>query len=178
MANDQAPRAAAKSGMSFLLMAAAILLIAGLMGWLAMQRQDEGATTVAEADTTAAQVDTGAPPEAVVSDTAFEQNIKSYRGRVIEIASVQFSAGLSPQTFWVDLPTGQPFLVKLDSAMVARGAAVPTSGRLSVIGTVQEKTPELVAQWVQQGVLEDDQQRMQAEFGSSYIEARLVRPAR
>ena len=35
-------------------------------------------------------------------------------GRVVEIASVQFSAGLSPQTFWVDLPTGQPFLVKLE----------------------------------------------------------------
>lgn len=177
MANDQAPRGDARSGSSFLLMGLAIVLIAGLFGWLAMQSREQGATTVAEGDTTAVPSEDSGPPAEVVTDTAFEQNMRTYRGRDIQLTGVLYSAGLSPQTFWVELPTGQPFLVKLDSTLVTRRASLPTSGRLNITGAVREKDAALVSQWVQQGVLQNDDQRMQAEFGSTYIEARQVRSA-
>ena len=176
MANDQAPRAAAKSGASFLLMVVAILAIAGLMGWLAMQQRERGATAVAEgAGTDSAAV--GTLTAEVVSDTAFEQNMRTYRGREIQLPAARFSAGLSPQTFWIELPTGQPFLVKLDSAMIAAGTTPPTGGTLHIVGTVQSKDPALVSQWMQSGVLQTDDQKLQAEFGTTYMEARQIRPA-
>lgn len=178
MANDQAPRAGTRSGSSVMLMALAVLLIAGLFGWLLMQRDDRGATTVAEADTLAVEEEASGPPAEVVTDTAFEQNMRQYRGRDVQLSAVTFSAGLSPQTFWVELPSGQPFLVKLDSTMVARNVAPPSGGRLRITGTVREKDAALVSQWLQQGVLTSDDQRLQAEFGSTYLEARQVRPAR
>lgn len=174
MANDQAPRAP-RSGINVLLMVAAIVAIAGLFGWLAMQPRRGGETTVAEGDTTA-QPSTSSAPAEVVTDTAFEQNMKTYRGRDVQL-TVPFSAGLSPQTFWVELPTGQPLLVKLDSTLLAQGVKPPTGGRLAITGAVQEKDAATVAQWLQQGVLQNDDQRMQAEFGTTYIEARQIRPA-
>ena len=177
MANDQAPRAAAKSGASFLLMVVAILAIAGLMGWLAMQQRERGATAVAEgAGTDSAAV--GTLTAEVVSDTAFEQNMRTYRGREIQLPAARFSAGLSPQTFWIELPTGQPFLVKLDSSMVAAGAVPPTGGVLDIVGAVREKDAATLTAWLQQGVLQNEDQRLQAEFGSTYMEARQIRPAR
>jgi cytochrome c-type biogenesis protein CcmH/NrfG len=177
MANDPASPAAARGGMSLVLMAVAVLSIAALFGWLAMQTKDQGATTVAEADTTAEAEEIAGPPAEAVSDTAFEQNMRTYRGRDVRLTA-KVSAGLSPQTFWLELPTGQPFLVKLDSAMVARGATPPTGGRVAVTGAVRAKDAALVGQWLQQGVLQNEDQRMQAEFGGTYIEARQVRPAR
>lgn len=175
MANDQAPKAA-RSGLSVLLMLAAIVLIAALFGYLAMQPKEQGATTVAEGDT-AVQAEESGPPAEVVTDTAFEQNMRTYRGRDVRLSAVTFSAGLSPQTFWVELPTGQPFLVKLDSTLVARGVTPPTGGRLQITGAVREKDAALTSQWLQQGVLQNEDQRMQAEFGTTYIEARQIRPA-
>ena len=175
MAKDRAPQA---GGPNVLIMGASIILIAALMGWLFMQQQNRAEATVATGDSAAAApVASGAPPAHVVSDSVFEQNVKTYVGQVVEITGIAYSSGLSPQTFWVDLPSGMPFLVKLDDALVAAGTALPTSGRVTIVGTVQSKDEATVAQWLQSGVLQDDNQRQQAEFGTTYIEARQVRPA-
>ena len=179
MANDQAPRAAG-GGTNFMIVGVSVLLIVALMAWLFMQEQSRADTTVAEGDTTEAATAAGpggAAPAQTVNDTVFEQNVKNYVGQVVEITSVKFSSGLSPQTFWVELPTGQPFLVKLDSALVAAGTTPPSSGMLNIVGTVQAKDAALVSQWMQTGVPQNDDQKIQAEFGTTYMEARQIRPA-
>lgn len=177
MANDQAPRVG--GGTNFLIVGVSVLMIVALMAWLFMQEQSRAEATVAEGDTAAVAEagPAGAAPAQTVNDTVFEQNVKTYVGQVVEITKVKFSSGLSSQTFWVELPTGQPFLVKLDSALVASGATPPTGGTLHIVGTVQSKDPALVAQWMQSGVLQNDDQKIQAEFGTTYMEARQIRPA-
>lgn len=179
MANDQGPKASVGAS-NILIVGISVLMVVALMAWLFIQQQNRAAATVAAVDSTAAapagEVG-GAAPTHSVSDTVFEQNVKTYVGQVVEVKGVKFSSALSPQTFWVELPSGAPFLIKLDSAMVAAGTAPPASGALNIVGTVQNKDAALVSQWVQSGVLQNDDQKMQAEFGTTYIEARQIRPA-
>lgn len=165
-------------GTNILIVGVSVLLVVALMAWLVMQQPDGAQATVAEGDTTAVPAEVaGAAPQQTVNDTVFEQNVKTYVGQVVRLTSVRFSSALSPQTFWVELPSGAPFLVKLDSAMVAAGEAPPTSGALNIVGTVQAKDAALVGQWLQSGVLQNADQQMQAEFGTTYLEARQIRPA-
>jgi len=153
-------------------------LILALMGWLYMQQGNRAGAAVAEADTAVAEAEVaGPPPSQVVTSAQFEPNVRTYVDQVVELTDARYQAGLSPQTFWIELPTGAPFLVKLDSAMVAAGKAVPTSGSLDIIGTVKRKDNALVGQWLASGVLTNDDQRMQAEFGTTYLDARQIRPA-
>jgi len=119
----------------------------------------------------------GEAPSQVVNSATFEPNVKSYVDQVVELTDAKFQAGLSSQTFWIELPTGAPFLVKLDSAMVASGARPPTGGTLDIVGTVKAKDNALVGQWMTAGVLQSEDQRMQAEFGTTYLDARQIRPA-
>jgi len=178
MANDKAPRAAAGGGATYVIVGISIVLILALMAWLHVQSGTERIATVAGADSAAAESEVaGPPPSQVVNSTQFEASQKTYVDQVVELTDARYQAGLSPQTFWIELPTGAPFLVKLDSAMVAAGKAVPTNGTLDIIGTVKQKDNALVAQWLAAGVLTNDDQRLQAEFGTTYLDARQIRPA-
>lgn len=168
----------AGGGTNILIVGVSVLLVAALMAWLVMQQPDGSEAVVAEGDTTGAVVETAAvAPQHTVDGTAFEQNMRSYVGQVVALNGVRFSSGLSRQTFWLELPSGAPYLVKLDSAMVAAGTTPPAGGTLDIVGTVKEKDAALVAQWLQSRVLETEDQQMQAEFGTTYLEARQIRPA-
>ena len=179
MAHEKGPRVAAGGGATYAIVGVSMVLILALMGWLYTQKGTEPTATMAGADSTAPAptVAAGPAPSQVVNRAQFEANVKSYVDQVVEITDARYQAGLSPQTFWIELPTGAPFLVKLDSAMVASGKAVPTSGTLDIIGTVKQKDNALVGQWVASGVLTNDDQRMQAEFGTTYLDAREIRQA-
>lgn len=165
-------------GTNILIVGVSVLLVAALMAWLVMQQPDGAEATIAEGDTAAVVAGaTGPAPAHTVSDTLFEQNVGSYIGQVVEVTTARYSSALSPQTFWLELPSGTPFLVKLDSAMVAAGTAAPAGGVLNIVGTVQQKDAAVVGQWLESGVLQNADQQMQAEFGTTYLEARQIRPA-
>jgi hypothetical protein len=152
MANEKA----ASTGGTVAMVGVSVVLILGLMGWLFVQERNRAAATVAEGDT-AAVAAPGAPaggpaPSQVVTSQEFEPNVKSYVDQVVELTDAKYQAGLSPQTFWLELPSGAPFLVKLDSALVAAGTPIPTGGTLDIVGTVRNKDAATVAQWVSAGV--------------------------
>jgi hypothetical protein len=44
-------------------------------------------------------------------------------------------------------------------------------------GVVQEKNDAVLDEWEQSGVLESDDHRLQAEYGSTYLQARRIEPA-
>ncbi len=84
---------------------------------------------------------------------------------------------LGPQAYWLDMPNDVPFLMKADSSLVSEGTfdmEVGTS--YSVVGTMHAMTDSVLAAWEEQGALTEEGQRMQAEFATSFLEARRVVP--
>lgn len=163
---------------SIIPIAVAIVAMVALFGWLATRPEPETVAVAEPGDTTA--VDSLAPetgrdvPADSLANTAF---VRGALGQPITVANLPVSTAMGRHFFWVDLPNGQPLLVKLDSALVAANTAPPTSGQVTVTGVLQSKDDALLSQWLQQGVLESEGHQMQASFGSSYLAARRVQPA-
>jgi hypothetical protein len=181
MAKADAPQRSRRTdgGTSWIPMVIAVVAIAGFMFWLASQKPSE--TVVVEEPGADAPAATDSAVQATVVEPATLVQSAAARGLIgqtIEVSSVRVSDTLGAQMFWIEMPDGSPYLVKLDSALVARGTAVPTpDSRVRVIGRVAEKTGAVLDGWTQSGALENPDQRMLAEFGATYIEAQRVEPA-
>lgn len=167
-------------GRSWLSVTVAVIAVALFFGWIATREPPES-VAVAEPDDAAADTAMATDAPATPIEAADLNQTATARGLIgqnIELASVPVSDVLGAQMFWIELPGGAPYLVKMDSALVASGRALPQSGNtVRIVGQVQEKTSAVLDGWVESGVLEDADQRMLAEFGSTFISARRVEPA-
>lgn len=151
---------------------AAVVVVVGFVAWLSMTAEPSVSPLTMEDDTTAAGPAAASP----VTAGDFEPNVDTYRGRTIELQDVPVVQHMGQSIVWVELPSGSPFLVKVSDAVAANGLPAAQS-RVHVVGIVREKSPALLQQWQDSGILESAGQRTQAEFGSSYIEATAIRPA-
>ena len=168
-------------GRSWLSVTVAVIAVALFFGWIATREPPES-VAVAEPDDAAGDTSMAAPDAPATPIEAADLNqtatARGLIGQNIELASVPVSDVLGTQMFWIELPGGSPYLVKLDEALVARGLALPQSGNnVRIVGQVQEKTPAVLDGWMESGVLQNADQRMLAEFGSTFISARRVEPA-
>jgi hypothetical protein len=162
---------------SWIGLAVTALAAVALIAWLATRREpapvvvDEPADiTTTDADDTTAIVVT---PEELTSAA----RLTELRGQDIRIQRAEVISALGEQLFWLQLPHGSLFLVKLDSTLVSRGTAAPASGHYQVVGRMYEKTSAVLDHWRQSGVLTSEGHRQQAEYGVAYIEARRLQPA-
>ena len=179
MAKADASQRGRSDGTGWIPVAVAVLAVGAFLFWLATRQPPETVAVAEPGDTTGAQTD--GPVQATVVEPATLVQSASARGLIgqtIEVSSVRVQDTLGSQMFWIEMPDGSPYLVKLDSALVARGAAQPAPGsQVRVIGRVAEKTEAVVDGWMQSGALQTPDQRMLAEFGSTFIEAQRVQPA-
>lgn len=175
---DASQRGRSAGGSSWIPVAVAVLAVGAFLLWLATRQPPETVAVAEPGDTTAMQ---DAPIQATVVEPETLVQTASARGLIgqtIEVSAVRVQDTLGSQMFWMEMPDGSPYLVKLDSALVARGAALPAPGsRVRVIGRVAEKTDAVLDDWMQSGALQTADQRMLAEFGSTFIEAQRVQPA-
>jgi hypothetical protein len=155
-----------------MIMIAALVVVGAFLAWLAMTSEP---SVVATPDEGGSDNPTAIASGTVVTPADFEANVKQYQGQTIELRNVPVAQLMGTQIVWIELPSGAPFLVKMDSALVAGGAR--PSGRVDIVGTVQEKTSQVLDQWEQRGALENAGHRAQAEYGTSYIEASAIRAA-
>lgn len=160
---------------TWLWMIIALAFVAGFLIWLAMTSQPT------QVPVAALPTDSMAPPTGgvaqVISPTAFQTQMKQLWGQDVELQDAEVSSALGTQMFWLQLPSGEPFLVKLDSALVAAGQTVPSTGHITVVGRVLQKTDSTLAAWQQSGALQTKGQQAQAEFGTTFIEARALKPS-
>jgi hypothetical protein len=176
MANKAPQPTRARGGSSWISVGVAILAVGLFLGWLATTKPPEVAT-VAEPGATGQEGQEGDAVAATsIEPDALAQD-RQLIGEMVELRSVSVSSPLGPQLFWIELPGGTPYLVKLDSTLVARATQVPAGRRVYIVGQVLEKTDAVVDEWMESGVLQSEDHRLQALFGSTYIEARTVRPA-
>ncbi len=153
---------------SWILALVAILAIVGLMAWLF---STQSTTTQVVTDTVGA--DTAAVEEASTAETAELAAVgaapDSFAGRVIRVEDVDVAAVLGERGFWADVPGANPFLVILGPE-VADAAWLNGDATLSMEGTVEPVTEEVLDEWVT-GTIIREQARDEAGFATHYFQA-------
>ena len=112
------------------------------------------------------------PEATVVEATQLVTNPATHEGQTVRINGVRVSSPLGSGAVWVDLPTGPqptPFLV--------RAPTPPATGStVDIVGTVMAMDEATVDEWVTSGMISENE-RLQAEFATHYIDAQAVQPA-
>lgn len=158
------------------LMIISFLAMAGLLVWLG--KNAEGTQPVAmEEDESMDSVEAGAM---LVTAAQLQASAANYVGMAIRLEDVPVASRVGVGVFLIELGTpsaSSPFLVVLDSALVAAGREAPRSGTVTVSGTVRERTDSAVDHWIETGLVPESE-RIIVEFSSHWIDAsRLREPA-
>lgn len=160
-------------GVSMLPLGLALVAVLIFIGWLAT-RPREQAVVVQEppAGAAVAAEEPGGPPvpidAAVLPTAAAQQHV----GQYVEIANVEVLGSLGARMIWIQAG-GMPYLVQLEEGTAPAGLGQ----RVTIRGVVREKTEAVLDEWMRTGVLESEDHRLQAEFGTTYLQARRTQPA-
>ncbi|MEX1183110.1 MAG: hypothetical protein WEF86_07725 [Gemmatimonadota bacterium] len=167
------------SSSSWISASVALVAVGLFMGWLITRQPEDSAIVAEPSDTTqgSAGIETGDATVLAPDAMANSAGLDALSGQRVRLNGLNVIGGLSPQLFWTELSGGDLYLVKLDSAMVAAGTPTPAPGSIDVVGTIRSKDPAVLDAWMESGVLESDDQRMQAEFGLTYLEAQRIQAA-
>lgn len=154
----------------------AVMSVLGFLYWLYVTAEPTTVAVVEEAPE-----DTAFAAMAPTDWATFATGPKSYVGMRLRFDGIAVVSRLGSAAFWTTLPNETPFLVRVDSALVAQGFAVTGGDVVRIIGTVHEMTDSVLDAWQESGVLADEMQRAEAEFATLFIEAeraelRLGRP--
>jgi hypothetical protein len=171
--------ASERTGGSWISVTVAVIAVGLFFGWVATREPPQSVAVVEPGDTASNAGGSGGSATRIeAGELGQSETARTLIGQDVELTSVPVSDVLGEQMFWIELPGGAPYLVQMDSALVAGGQLLPLPGdRVRVVGRVVDKTPEVMDRWMTSRVLEDTNQLMLAEFGSTFIAARRVDPA-
>lgn len=160
---------------TWLWMILALALVGGFLVWLGVESEP---TQIQVVEEDAVEEDTTTAAD--VSLDAFAANTDQYAGEDVRLTDIPVASLLGPRMFWTELPGEQagltvPYLIALDTAAVADSLGPETGENVTVVGQVFEVTDSVLDGWVQSGVLQEAQ-RLEAEFASSYLQVRQLRP--
>jgi hypothetical protein len=162
---------------SFVPALVALVSVAVFLGWLATRQPTTTGVAVAEPDDAAADATGPATGTPIEAEQLNQQGGRGLVGQNIELASVPVTSTMGQHFVWIELPGGTPYLVRLDRALVDQGTPVAAGRNARIVGRVELKDDAVLSGWEQEGILQDEGHRMQAEFGTTYIHARLIQPA-
>ncbi|MGH7476952.1 MAG: hypothetical protein ACRELD_11725 [Longimicrobiales bacterium] len=161
------------AGLSRILAVVAVVLIAGLLWWLAASSEPSSVQVVEAPDDEEVE-DTGPPATPVT--LADLVTAEQYVGQRVRIEDIQVANRLGTQAFWTLLPNSVPFLVRLGETAAGSAAGIQSGGDVTVTGTVHLMTDSVLDAWTEAGALEGTQ-RDEASFATTFLEASTVRPA-
>ncbi|HSJ24044.1 MAG TPA: hypothetical protein VK929_05165 [Longimicrobiales bacterium] len=172
MANTETTTSRKQGGTNILPVAVALVAVAVFIGWLATRESPEP-VAVEEPDAPTDVVADDQGPATVIEDpdVLSGAGAREYVNRSVQLDNTAVITALGSRLVWIELPNGSPYLV-----LLPEGTATP-SGQVTLTGMIREKTDAVLDEWEQSGVLESDDHRLQAEYGSTYFEARQVQPA-
>ncbi len=160
------------SNLSSIFMAVALLLMVGLMYWLNVQAR---ATEVAVVEEDA-QVDESAVALDVAVDT-FGADPMAFDGTRVRLGPVVVPGVVGSTAFFIQIPgvNGQPepYLIKMDSTLIADGMTVAVGDQLVVVGVVREMSEGVADQWVLDGVIAEGD-KIIVTFAVNFLEASEV----
>jgi hypothetical protein len=158
------------SGLAIPLMLLSFILLGGFLYWLRVTAEPTQPPMIEEGE-----VDTSSAGATDVAPTALNAATGQYVGQRVRLAGVEVASPVGAHAFFVNLTPQVPFLVKMDSSLVARGMAQPT-GRVTVVGAVHAMTDSIIDLWTREGAVTAGD-RPVVEFATYFIEAESITPA-
>ena len=157
------------------LMILSFVLMIGFLVWLGMTSEGTDEVALVENDTTAVEEpDTMELGATRVTAQELRLNPEEHEGQRVRIGSSVASA-VGSQAFFLDLPQS-PFLVKMDSSLVAEGRQIP-QGEIVVTGTLLAMNDSIVDAWAEAGSISQGDRPL-VEFATHFIEASRIRAGR
>ena len=157
------------SNLGIPLMIVAFALMGGLVYWLSITAEPTEVVVVEEES----PEDTfmGTELEAAVLESP---QITGYEGLMVRVADVPFAQAVGTAQFFVNLPQGSPFLIRMSDRMLADSTmSMPTGGILTITGTLLALTDTIRDEWQAQGTV-DDASRPLVDFAAHYILANEI----
>lgn len=151
------------------LMIVSFLVIAGFLYWLSAEAARERA--MQEVEEVAAEDTMPAVETVPVGD--LEMDGTPYVGQEVRIARTNVASTLGEQGFWLEAPSGNPFLVSMGPEVQAAGVSVTPGNPVTVTGVVHEMNDSVLTAWVEGGSIAEGD-RIVAEFATHYVEATEV----
>src|SRR5690606_11118770 len=108
---------------------------------------------------------------ASVTAEEFEANVAQYVGQTVNLSGLRVAGRVGEQAFWVELPSGSPYLVKMSDALVAEGFAVQSGDPVDVLGRVHQMTDSVVAAWEASGAIQGEGQKAEVLLATTFLEA-------
>jgi len=165
-------RQASAGRFTWLWMIVAILMVAGLMVWLAVATEQ---TAVAVAEDPAAD---GAVAGGVATITLDDlaQDASRFHGQEVRLEGVRVTSRMGTQAFWTELPSNVPYLIRLRPELLAGGFEIQSGDVLAVTGTIHAMSDSVLAAWEQEGAIANEGQKAEAQFAVTFLEAREATP--
>lgn len=151
------------------LMIVAFVVIGGFLYWLSTQAAAERA----EQEIAEAPAEDTMPAVQTVPVGDIEMDAMSYVGQEIRIANTEVASTLGSQGFWLEAPSGNPFLVSMGPEVQAAGVSVTPGNPVNVTGTLHAMSDSVLTAWVEDGSIAEGD-RIVAEFATHYVEATEV----
>lgn len=155
-----------------ILMILSFAAMGGLLWWLSATAVGTEAVVIDEPDEDTAD----AAAAALVTPEQLRMGTTGFLGQRVRLEDVPIASRFGANAFMIQLGDSErssPFLVVLDSALIAGGTGIP-EGSATVVGTVRERTDSVLDAWVESGVI-PEAQRPIAEFSTHFIDATRVR---
>jgi len=168
MADNASRRGAANLGVPLMIVAFVAML--GFMYWLSLQQGTEQNVAVAE-DSAAADT-AGIAGASTVSATDLA-SASQLTGKLVRVSGLPVASKLGRQGFWLNLPSGNPFLVSLSQKLIADSVAIGNGQVADVIGRVKQMSDSVVAAWTEAGTISQGDSAA-AAFAQYYIDAARV----
>lgn len=168
MIRNDSRRGASNLGMPLMLLAFA--LMGGLVYWLAVTAEPTE-TVVVEEEAPDVDMFTGTEIDAAVLETP---QITGYEGLEVRVADVPFTQAVGTRQFFVSLPQGSPFLIRMGRRLIADSVPMPTEGTLTVTGNLYALTDSIRNAWQAEGAI-DGASRPLVNFSAHFIEATNIR---
>lgn len=159
-------------GRNSILMAVAILSVGGFMYWINVEARATEVAVVEEDE----QVEESAFALDVAVDT-FGADPMAFDGTRVRLGPVVVPGVVGSSAFFIQIPgvNGQPepYLIKMDSTLIAAGMTVAMGDQLVVVGMVREMNEGVADQWVLDGVISEGE-KIIVTFAVNFIEASEV----
>jgi hypothetical protein len=151
-------------------MLVSFLLLGGFLYWLNITAEPtQGPVITEETD------EPDAADGTTVDGATLLAMPEQYLGQRVRVQNVEVASPVGSQAFFVNLRPQSPFLVVMDSALVAQGTQLPT-GTVTLAGTVHAMTDSIIDAWTEAGVV-TPADRPVVEFAIHYLLAGRITPA-
>jgi len=159
--------------LTWLWMIMSLIVVSGFLFWLGANSRPSSVAVAEAVETAPEDVPVDVAGAVVVPPADLATNPNQFYGQTVRLVDIQVASTLGSQAFWTSLPAGTntiPFLIRLDPTLVGQGVTVAGGETVTVVGRVLEMNMSVVEAWERDGVLADENQKMEAEFATAFLE--------